>query len=322
MLFKKLKISFYTCCLSLALMMTPLYAIDVLIGGESVGIILNYDGICITGFYKIQVGQDLIDPSQYFEINDLITHVENQKVKTIDDLTTVIKKSKNDTIEFTIDRNEKVFNKKMKIYKNNSEFSTGLYVKDCAKGIGTVTYYQIGTGKFACLGHDMLENDFEVKNGSLYSASIENIKKSKTYQVGQKIGNIDDEKIGIIEKNNNFGVYGKINQIPNKNIYKTASIDEIKLGDAYFLTVLNGNNIEKCNIKITNLSNQNEPQEKGIKFIITDQNIINQCNGIIQGMSGSPIIQNNKLIGCVTHASKSNTLEGFGMYIQWMIDNE
>ena len=322
MLFKKLKISFYTCCLSLILMITPLYAIDVVIGGESVGIILNYEGICITGFYKIKIDQDLIDPSQYFEINDLITHVEKQEVKTIADLTTVIKNSKNNTIEFTIKRNSKIYNRKMKIYKNNSEFSRGLYVKDCAKGIGTVTYYQINTGKFACLGHNMLENEFEIKNGSLYNTSIENIKRSETYQVGQKIGNIDDKKIGIVEKNNDFGVYGKINQVPNKNIYKTASINEIQLGDAYFLTVLRGNNIEKCKIKITNLLNQNEPKEKGIRFIVTDQNVIKQCNGIIQGMSGSPIIQNDKLIGCVTHASKSNTLEGYGMYIQWMIDNE
>ena len=179
-------------------MITPLYAIDVVIGGESVGIILNYEGICITGFYKIKIDQDLIDPSQYFEINDLITHVEKQEVKTIADLTTVIKNSKNNTIEFTIKRNSKIYNRKMKIYKNNSEFSTGLYVKDCAKGIGTVTYYQINTGKFACLGHNMLENEFEIKNGSLYNTSIENIKRSETYQVGQKIGTIDDKKIGSL----------------------------------------------------------------------------------------------------------------------------
>ena len=85
---------------------------------------------------------------------------------------------------------------------------------------------------------------------------------------------------------------------------------------------LNENNVEKCKIKITDLLKQDKPMEKGIKFIVTDQKIIEQCHGIIQGMSGSPIIQNNKLIGCVTHASKSEILEGYGMYIQWMIDNE
>ena len=87
MLFKKLKISFYTCCLSIILMIVPINAIDVLIGGESVGIILNYDGVCITGFYKIKVDNEIIDPSNYFEINDIITSVEKKNVKTIDDLT-------------------------------------------------------------------------------------------------------------------------------------------------------------------------------------------------------------------------------------------
>ena len=87
MLFKKLKISFYTCCLSIILMIVPINAIDVLIGGESVGIILNYDGVCITGFYKIKVDNEIIDPSNYFEINDIITSVDKKNVKTIDDLT-------------------------------------------------------------------------------------------------------------------------------------------------------------------------------------------------------------------------------------------
>ena len=91
MLFKKLKISFYTCCLSIILMIVPINAIDVLIGGESVGIILNYDGVCITGFYKIKVDNEIIDPSNYFEINDIITSVDKKNVKTIDDLTNIIK---------------------------------------------------------------------------------------------------------------------------------------------------------------------------------------------------------------------------------------
>ena len=152
MLFKKLKISFYTCCLSIILMIVPINAIDVLIGGESVGIILNYDGVCITGFYKIKVDNEIIDPSNYFEINDIITSVEKKNVKTIDDLTNIIKNCNTSNLEFTIKRASNIYHKTMKIYKNNAEFSTGLYVKDCAKGIGTVTYYQLNTGKFACLG--------------------------------------------------------------------------------------------------------------------------------------------------------------------------
>ena len=257
-------------------MIVPINAIDVLIGGESVGIILNYDGVCITGFYKIKVDNEIIDPSNYFEINDIITSVDKKNVKTIDDLTNIIKNCNTCNLEFTIKRASNIYHKTMKIYKNNAEFSTGLYVKDCAKGIGTVTYYQLNTGKFACLGHNMVDDDLDISDGSLYSASIKGIKKTESYNIGQKIGNIDNQSIGEIEKNNNFGVYGKINNLPNKNVYKTATIDEVKLGDAYFLTVLNENNVEKCKIKITDLLKQDKPMEKGIKFIVTDQKIIEQ----------------------------------------------
>ena len=117
MLFKKLKISFYTCCLSIILMIVPINAIDVLIGGESVGIILNYDGVCITGFYKIKVDNEIIDPSNYFEINDIITSVDKKNVKTIDDLTNIIKNCNTSNLEFTIKRSSNIYHKTMKIYK-------------------------------------------------------------------------------------------------------------------------------------------------------------------------------------------------------------
>ena len=105
-------------------------------------------------------------------------------------------------------------------------------------------------------------------------------------------------------------------------MYQTASQNEINLGEAYFLTVLDDNTVTKCQIEITDLKKQDEIKEKGIHFRLIDEKVISQTNGIIQGMSGSPIIQNNKLIGCVTHASASNLLEGYGMYIEWMIDKE
>lgn len=322
MLFKKLKVSFIIFCLSLVLLISPIYAIDVVIGGESIGIVLNYDGICITGFYEVKIDNQFINPAQYFNINDIIIKVDNENVENINDLSTAIKNSKSDIINFTIKRDSKIINKQMKIFKKNGQFSTGLYVKDSIQGIGTVTYYQLNTGQFASLGHTMIEENITFKNGSIYNAPIQSIKKSEFNSIGQKIGNIETQKIGEVEKNCDFGIYGKLNNIPSNCIYKTALMDEVKLGTAYFFTVLEGNKVEKCEIEITELLKQDRPEEKGIKFILTDSKIIDKCHGIIQGMSGSPIIQNNKLIGCVTHASKSNNLEGYGMYIQWLIDNE
>lgn len=322
MLFHKLKVSFIIFFLSIVLLISPIYAMDVVIGGESIGIVLNYDGICITGFYEIKIDDQFINPSQYFNINDIIIKVDDKSVENIDDLSSAIKNSKSDVIDFTIKRDSKTINKQMKIFKKNGQFNTGLYVKDSIQGIGTVTYYQLNTGKFVSLGHTMTEENISIRNGNVYNAPIQNIKKSESNMIGQKIGNIDSQKIGQVEKNCEFGIYGKLDNIPSKCMYKTAMMEEVKLGTAYFFTVLEGNTVEKCEIKITELIKQGHPEEKGIKFTLTDPKIINRCHGIIQGMSGSPIVQNNKLIGCVTHASKTNNLDGYGMYIQWLIDNE
>ena len=177
------------------------------------------------------------------------------------------------------------------------------------------------TNEFASLGHCLNDNENIIEQGNVYEAPISSIKKSSNLEIGQKIGNIQNSSLGKIEKNNDYGVFGTVGSLPKNNIYQTASQDEIKTGDAYFLTVLKDNEIKKCKIRIDQIIKQDQPDEKGIHFTLIDQDVIDLTNGIVQGMSGSPIIQNNKLIGCVTHASSQNNLQGYGMFIQWMIDN-
>lgn len=319
MLFKKLKIILLMSFL-LLLSIFPINALDVLIGGEAIGIVLKYDGVCITGFYDITVDNEIISPSNYFKINDIITHINNNRIDSIDQLCNEIKQDNDNNIEFTINRNNKDIQVQMNIYKNNDDYSTGLYVKDSTSGIGTVTYYQLDTGKFASLGHKMADYDFNLSNGNIYNACITGIKKNESNTIGQKIGNIDNKSIGIVEKECDFGIYGKITNIPKKDIYKTVSQDEIKLGDAYFLTVLKDNKIKKCNIRITNIDKQDSPKEKGIQFVLTDKDILKETNGIIQGMSGSPIIQDGKLIGAITHACSTNPAYGYGIFIENMLN--
>lgn len=320
MLFKKLTV-FLIIYLSSMIWLTQIYGLDVMVGGESIGIVLNYDAICVTGFYDIEVNQQVIDPAHYFKINDLIIEVENQKISSIEELTNSIKTLSTNKVNFIVEREGKQVPIQMDIYKKGNEFSTGLYVKDSTKGIGTVTYYRIDTNEFASLGHCLNDNEHIIEHGNIFGAPISSIKKSSNSEIGQKIGNIENSSLGKIEKNNDYGVFGIIDTLPKNNIYQTASQDEIKNGDAYFLTVLKNNEIKKCKIRIDQIIKQDKPDEKGIHFTLIDQEVIDSTNGIIQGMSGSPIIQNNKLIGCVTHASSQNNLQGYGMFIQWMIDN-
>lgn len=320
MLFNKLKIIMLMILL-LFLSIFPVNALDVLIGGEAIGIVLKYDGVCITGFYDITADNEIISPSKYFQVNDIITHINNNKINSIDQLCKEIKQDKDNNITFTIKRNDKDISVEMKIYKKNDDYSTGLYVKDSTSGIGTVTYYQINSGNFASLGHKMSDHEFNISSGNIYNANITGIKKNQGNNIGQKVGNIDNKSIGVVEKECDFGIYGKMTNIPQKDIYQTVSHDEIKLGNAYFLTVLKDNKIKKCNIKITNIDKQDTPKEKGIQFVLTDNDIFKETNGIIQGMSGSPIIQDGKLIGAVTHACSSNPAYGYGIFIENMLDH-
>ena len=200
MLFKKLTVFLVICLLSI-MCITQIYGLDVMIGGESIGIVLNYDAICITGFYDIEVNQQIIDPSRYFKINDLIIEVENQKVTSIEELTNSIKALSTNTVHFIVEREGKQMPIQMDIYKKGDEFSTGLYVKDSTKGIGTVTYYRMDTNEFASLGHSLNDNENIIEQGNVYEAPISSIKKSSNLEIGQKIGNIQNSSLGKIEKN-------------------------------------------------------------------------------------------------------------------------
>ena len=202
-------------------------------------------------------------------------------------------------------------------------YKTGLYVKDNIMGIGTLTYIDPTTKIFGSLGHEisekMTKKIFDVNNGSIFSSNIKKIVKSKNGIPGEKIAsfNFNDIK-GNITKNTITGVYGNyIDAFENNNIYEVAKKDEIKIGDASILTTINGNNIESFKINIIKTLNKNNNHD--ILFEIIDPKLLELTNGIVQGMSGSPIIQNNKIIGAVTHVVVDNPIKGYGINIEKML---
>ena len=166
-----------------------------------------------------------------------------------------------------------------------------------------------------------LDSESLLQEGSIYESNVTSIKKATSQSSGNKIADISNVEIGSINSHSQFGIYGTYNyDISNREMMETATIEETKLGKAYFLTVLEGNEIVKCEIEITKLNSQDTVKEKGIEFTVTDKEVIEKANGIVQGMSGSPIIQNNKIVGCVTHVSGNNPMTGYGLYIDWMLE--
>ncbi|MFQ8705242.1 MAG: SpoIVB peptidase S55 domain-containing protein [Thomasclavelia sp.] len=327
MLFKKLILSL---AVVLAIIINPiaLYAISLVPGGDSIGIDLNYQGVVITGGYKIKAGNTTYDPlAKDFKAGDMIVEINGQKVASIDELTEIIKDGGSEKTDYdlTIIRNDEKLHRNLQVVYENHEFSTGLYVKDAISGVGTLTFYNPASNTFGALGHAMSDTKLSsselIQSGNIFESKVTSIKKATSNSSGNKIADISNVEIGSINSHNQFGIYGTYNyDISKRDALETANIDEIKLGKAYFLTVLNGQEIQKCEIEITKLNDQDTVKEKGIEFKVTDQNVINKANGIVQGMSGSPIIQDDKIIGCVTHVSGNNPMTGFGLYIEWMLE--
>lgn len=298
---------------------------NVQLGGDSIGVEAKYQGVYISGTYPFTCGDENIQPDKNIQIKDVIVSVNNQRIKDLTHFTTLLSpfKGTKNVIPVGVVRNGKELQTTLTTNYENGKYTYGLYLKDTILGIGTLTFYHPKEGTFAALGHPISNEDNNLlQNGYIYDANITRIEKGKHEQAGEKNGQIQyNQQLGIINKNNVFGIYGKTvnGAIPNEMI-ETANKDEIKLKEAQFYTVLEGGNIELFTIEITRI-NQNElDKEKAITFKVTDPLLLEKSGGIIHGMSGSPIVQDGKLIGAITHVSVDDQTIGYAIFIDVMLN--
>ncbi len=312
--------------LLLAILCVPVFANAysdyIIVGGENIGIELKADGVMVVGFYK--VNDEYIASKAGLEIGDMITAIDNQEVNSIYDLTNKIKTSDgNITIEFTRDNITKSIDLQLTKDSNNN-YKTGIYVKDSITGIGTLTYIDPNTKLFGALGHEITDSRtgkmLVISGGSIYSSTVTDIEPSSNGIPGEKNAKIDlEETQGTIVENTIKGIFGTYtDEIDDSNLYKVAQPNEVKEGKAEILTVLNDDIIEKYEIEITNINTMQET--KNISFKITDERLLEKTNGIVQGMSGSPIIQGEYIIGAVTHVVVDNPHKGYGILITNMLE--
>jgi len=301
------------------------YSNKVILGGENVGIEIKSNGIMIVGFY--QVNHKNINLTNNIKIGDRIVKVSNKEVNTIEEMVKEIDSSlkNNSKVKLTLIRNQKEINTTLQIEKdNNGIYKTGLYVKDKITGIGTLTYIDPETKIYGALGHEIIEGytniKVDIKNGKIFSSNVTGITKSTSKKTGEKEATLDETKTyGTINENTTSGIYGKYNsKYDETNLIEVANIDEIKTGKAYIYTVINGTKKEKFEINIIGITKNTKT--KNILFEITDKNLINATNGVIKGMSGSPIVQNDKIIGAVTHAIQTKNNMGYGIFITTMLE--
>ena len=298
------------------------YSDYIIVGGENIGIELKADGVMVVGFYK--VNNEYIANKAGLEIGDMITAIDNQEVNSIYDLTNKIKTSDgNITIEFKRDNTTKYIDLQLTKDANNN-YKTGIYVKDSVTGIGTLTYIDPNTKLFGALGHEITDSRtgkmLVISGGSIYESKVTDIEPSSNGVPGEKNAQINLEGTqGTIYKNTIKGIFGTYtDEIDDSQLYKVAKPEDIKEGKAEILTVLNDDIIEKYEIEITDINTSQET--KNISFKITDEALLEKTNGIVQGMSGSPIIQGEYIIGAVTHVVVDNPHKGYGIFITNMLE--
>jgi len=315
---KKLKIKLLILLTSFIMPISILaYSDYIMPGGENIGIEIKSKGVMVVGLYEVN-GKFLTSD---LKAGDLIIKINGQKVETIDDMTNIIGNS-NETIKIDYIRNANQETTTINLVKDeNNVYKTGLYVKDEIKGIGTLTYIDPNTKLFGALGHEIIEKStgkiLEVKDGKIYNSTVTNIDPSRDGNPGEKNA-IFKDKIGEIKENTTKGIFGEYDNIPNKKLYKVAKENEIKTGEAKILTVLNDEDVKEYKIEILKID-KNE-KTKNLLFEITDKDLLETTGGIVQGMSGSPIIQDDYIIGAVTHVVVDSPTKGYGIFITNMLE--
>ena len=297
------------------------YSNFLIASGKTIGIEVNANGVLIVGFYEVE-GKE-IGKNAGFEIGDIITKINNKEVFSISNMLESLKENTTN-VTFTIKRNNIKKEIKMSLKPDeNNILKTGLYVKDQINGIGTLTYIDPKTKRFGALGHEILETTtaqkFEIKDGKIYNANVSNIRKSTNGNAGEKNASYN-KKIseGEIDKNEISGIFGDYKEdIEQDKTLEVGNKDEVTKGKAYIRTNIKDDEIKDYEINILNIDLNSK--SKNILFEVTDKTLIKETGGIVQGMSGSPIIQNNKIIGAVNYVIVNDPKKGYGIFITTML---
>lgn len=297
------------------------YSDYVIAGGENVGIFLKSKGVMVVGLYEIDGRYKAQDAG--IMVGDMIVSINDKNVSTIDEMTDIIS-SGGDIVRVGFIRDGKLDYTDLELTKDsNNIYKTGLYVKNSIKGIGTLTFIDPNTKYFGALGHEIIERStgkiLDPDDGRIYDSTVTNISPSRNGVPGEKNALFGKDEMGVITENTNKGIFGTYNEIPDKKLYKVANIDDIQKGNAKILTVLNNQEVKEYDINILKVQ-ESKDNTKNLLFEITDKNILEQAGGIVQGMSGSPIIQNDYIIGAVTHVVVDSPNKGYGILITNMLE--
>lgn len=304
-------------------------------GGHSIGVVLHSRGVIVVGNSPIQTSDgQYVTPAKDAGINvgDLILSINQVPVQSDSQVAEIIDSNgQGEPLNFLIKRGEEQINVLVKpiLCNDTKRYRIGLFVRDSAAGVGTLTFYEPSSRTYGALGHIITDSDtnqpIDCEKGKIVPATVSGIQHGKRGHPGEKIGVFieEDQLLGNIQKNTQFGIYGHLNAMLNNDLYSEgipiASMNQVQTGYAEMLTVVEGQTIERFAIEIQKINLQDSPESKGLVIKVIDPRLLERTGGIVQGMSGSPIIQNGKIVGAVTHVFVHDPTKGYGCFIDWML---
>lgn len=303
----------------------------VYLGGYPLGITIDGDGVTVIGLNEFFNAEgNLCCPALQagVEINDVIVELDGRKIFNSSKLSEIAGFSNGKEMEIKFLREGELKISKITAQRDLTagQYRLGLWTRDSSSGIGTLTYVRKNL-KFGSLGHPICDGNGEIvacKNGGIFSCSINGVEKGKRGAAGELKGSFSFEKrLGTLYLNNKYGAFGTFNSLPSfcKNLIEVADVSEVKPGKAEIFCTLDDNTRQSYEIEIVKASKQSAKGDKGMVIHVTDSRLLEKTGGIVQGMSGSPIVQNGKLVGAVTHVFVNDPTRGYGIYAKWMLEN-
>ncbi len=296
-------------------------------GGEAFGIKIMSDGVMVVSISDV----DGVSPAAECGlcVGDVITQIDGRDVATNDEVQNIIAQSDGDELDLTVLRSGEEYTLTLvpEYSREECEYCAGIWVRDSSAGIGTVTFYNPQNKLFGGLGHAVCDSDTDeivpLLSGKVSGVEIFGIKKSLKGSPGELQGRFVNEDIcGLITENNDYGVFGELSEFsPHADAVELGLKQDIEIGEAVMLTTIDGNSPQEYSIYIKSIDFDSEDGLKSIVIEVTDEELLEKCGGIVRGMSGSPVLQNGKLVAAVTHVFVNDPKKGYAVFAETMIDS-
>jgi len=307
----------------------------LVVGGHSVGVTLYTRGALVVGTSELIDAQGKVsNPAQEGDVQpgDVILSANGTDIRDADHLSEIINGMKGASMVLTIQRNGQTLSRTVQAVRDyqDGKYRLGIWVRDSTAGVGTLTFYDPATKKFGSLGHAITDVDthtnLNVKEGEIFHSSIIDVRQGVRGEPGELQGDFDDTEInlmGKLEKNTEYGIYGTMYQPLENDLYPdalpAAAMDEVHTGAATLLTTVDETGIHEYKCEIVRVNRQDAPSTKGMVVKITDPTLLERTGGIVQGMSGSPILQDGRIVGALTHVFVNDPTQGYAIFIEWML---